>query len=279
MNDMKKYVVCIFLFCVASVSSLAWFRGRQPAAGPERTEGVRRIVAYNAGVFSKYQADSMEDVAEMMHELGADAIALCELDSCNRRHDSFQLEDFARILGGENGSWQYRFGSAMSWAGGSYGIGVVNYSGIQDSFEIKLPKGEGHEPRVCVVTETKEYVMAAVHLDHKNENVRMEQARIVTEQMKNRYRRSRKPVFLCGDFNAVPDSPTLVMLSEDWTVLSETAPTYPADNPRKCIDYILVLKNRAEYKVVKTEVCTELESADVRTTSDHLPVYVDVIIK
>jgi endonuclease/exonuclease/phosphatase family metal-dependent hydrolase len=121
--------------------------------------------------------------------------------------------------------------------------------------------------------------MAAVHLDHKNEDVRMEQARIVTEELRSRYRRSRKPVFLCGDFNAVPDSPTLAMLSQDWTVLSETSPTYPADNPRKCIDYILALKNRAEYEVVKTEVCTELESADVRTASDHLPVYVDVRIK
>ena len=30
----------------------------------------------------------------------------------------------------------------------------------------------------------------------------------------------------------LPDSQTLTMLSEDWTVLSETAPAYPADNPR-----------------------------------------------
>ena len=30
---------------------------------------------------------------------------------------------------------------------------------------------------------------------------------------------------------------------------------------------------------MKTEVCTEHESADVRTVSDHLPVYVDVRIK
>ncbi|MBO5814883.1 MAG: endonuclease/exonuclease/phosphatase family protein [Bacteroidales bacterium] len=276
---MKKYIVCIFLFLLATVSALAWLQDRQPVAGPEKAEGTRRIVAYNVGVFSKYQTNSMEEVAELMRELGADVIALCELDSCNRRHDSFQLEEFTRILSGEKDSWQYHFGSAMSWAGGAYGIGVANSSDIQDGFEIKLPKGEGHEPRVCVVTETEEYIIAAIHLDHKNEDVRMEQARIVTEQMKSRYRRSRKPVFLCGDFNAVPDSPTLAMLSEDWTVLSETAPTYPADHPRKCIDYILVLKNRAEYEVVKTEVCTELESADVRTVSDHLPVYVDVIIK
>lgn len=275
---MKKCIVCIFLICVTAVSSLAWLRSRQPERIPDKAGQAWRIVSYNVGVFSKYH-DSLQEIANMMQELGADAIALCELDSCNRRHGTFQLEDFTKALNGETDAWSFRFGSAMSWADGAYGIGVVDSGLISDSFEIKLPQGEGHEPRICVVTEIEEFVMAAVHLDHKNEEVRMEQAGIVTEQLKNRYHRSRKPVFLCGDFNAVPDSPTLAMLSEDWTVLSETDPTYPADKPRKCIDYILALKNRAKYEVVKTEVCTRLESADVRTASDHLPLYVDVIIK
>lgn len=275
---MKKCLVCLFLLYVAAVSSF----GRSPVSrqvcNPEKAEDVLRIVAYNVGVFSK-NYDSMQDIARMVQEIGADAAALCELDSCNRRHSSFQLEDFAEALGSEEEVWQYRFGSAMAWNGGSYGIGLVTASDMQDSFEIKLPKGDGHEPRVCVVAETTGYVIAAVHLDHKNEEVRMEQARIVTERLKKLYRRSRKPVFLCGDFNAVPDSPTLQQLGKDWTVLSDTAPTYPAENSRKCIDYILALKNRAEYEVVKTEVCTELESADVRKTSDHLPVYVDLRIR
>ena len=94
-----------------------------------------------------------------------------------------------------------------------------------------------------------------------------------------RYRRSRKPVFLCGDLNATPDSQTLSQLSENWTVLSEPAPTYPSQNPRSCIDYILALKNRARYDVLGSEVCIKFETADVREASDHLPVYVDVRIR
>lgn len=272
---MKKHIVCLFLICAAAVSSFGGFPVSLQARNPEKAEDVLRIVAYNVGVFSK-NYNSTQDIAKMMQEMGADAMALCELDSCNRRHGSFQLEDFAGAL---DGRWQYRFGSAMSWAGGTYGTGLVTASDIQDSFEIKLPKGDGHEPRICVVAETADYVIAAVHLDHKSEEVRMDQARVVTEELKKRYRRSRKPVFLCGDFNAVPDSPTLRQLSEDWNVLSETAPTYPADNPRKCIDYIMALKNRARYVVSDTAVSTEFESADVRQTSDHLPVYVDVRIR
>lgn len=273
---MKRCFTCIFFICAAAVSALGWIRGGQAAVGNERQEDVLRIVAYNVGVFSKYQASSMQEVADMMHEIGADAIALCELDSCNRRHADFQLKDFCSLMG--NG-WDFRYGSAMQWNGGSYGIGAMTSRPVTGSFKIELPKGEGHEPRACVVVETSDYVLAAVHLDHKNEQVRSAQARIVTDELKARYARSRKPVFLCGDFNAKPDSQTLALLLEDWNVLSKDAPTYPSKESRICIDYVLALKNRARYLVQKTDVCTEFESADVREASDHLPVFVDVKIR
>ena len=274
---MKRTIVCQFFLYALAVFALSWFcTSCIPAeSASARSEKELRLVAYNVGVFSKYNEDSMPDVASMMMELGADAMALCELDSCNRRHDRYQLKDFCDSLGV---GWDFRYGSAMQWSGGAYGIGVITAMPISDDCKIALPIGAGHEPRACMVVETAAYVMAAVHLDHKNEEVRMAQARIVTENLRERYGRSRKPVFLCGDFNAVPDSPTLKQLSEDWTILSETAPTYPADSPRICIDYILALNNRARYKVLNTAVCTQLESVDVHTASDHLPVYVDVAI-
>lgn len=256
---MKKIFVSIFFLSLISVAASAQLR----------------IVAYNVGAFSKYSEDSTHDIANMMHDAGADAVAVCELDSCNRRHATFQLEEFAEALG----DWDFRFGAAMKWSGGAYGTGVVTECEIIDGFDINLPKGDGYEPRVCVVSETSDYVIAAVHLDHSNDTVRLEQIRLITDQLQGRYGRSRKPVFLCGDLNATPDSPTLKQLSEDWTVLSDQAPTFPSDRPRICIDYILALKNRARYKVVDTAVLTEFESADVAEVSDHLPVFVDVMIK
>ena len=264
---MKSIIVCLFSLCMFCTSA---------ELGPLKSEKELRIVAYNVGVFSKFSEDSMREVGAMMAELGADALALCELDSCNRRHSTYQLQDFCDLMGQE---WESVYGSAMQWSGGAYGIGALVSSPVQGHFKIAIPRGEGHEPRACVVVETREYVMAAVHLDHKNEQVRMEQARLVTSELKKRYGRSRKPVFLCGDLNATEDSQTLRLLSEDWTVLSEAAPTYPADGPRICIDYILALNNRARYQVLGSAVCTEFESADVSKVSDHLPVFVDVKIR
>lgn len=264
---MKKIFVCIFPLCIFSLLTFAQI--------PEKDAGSFRITAYNVGVFSKYTDDSTSEIADIMHEIGADAVAVCELDSCNRRHATFQLEQFAQALGG----WNFRFGSAMQWAGGAYGTGVVTSAEIYEGFDIKLPEGDGYEPRVCVVAETKDYVLAAVHLDHSNDDVRLEQARIITDELQSRYGRSRKPVFLCGDLNAAPGSLTLKQLSEDWVILSEQAPTYPSDSPRECIDYILALKNHAEYTVTGTSVLTESKSADMAQMSDHLPVFVDVMIK
>ncbi len=261
------------MFFVFAVSVLA--QNAVQKADYSKSPGAVRLVAYNVGVFSKYKGDSTGDIAAMMRELDADAVAICELDSCNRRHSVYQLEAFAEALGG----WDYRFGAAMQWNGGSYGGGVVTDRRINRSFIVELPQCGGYEPRACVVVETKNYVMAEVHLDHSSDEVRLEQIRLLTDELIRLYGRSRKPVFLCGDLNATPDSPTLRQLCEDWTVLSEPAATYPADSPRECIDYILALNNRARYIVLKTAVCTEFESADVTQTSDHLPVFVDVRLR
>ena len=264
---MNRIIICLFFICAAT---------SMPGQTPKKETEALRLAAYNVGVFSKYDEDSTRDIAEMMHELGADAVAVCEQDSCNRRHATYQTKVFAEALGSE---WDYRYASAMQWNGGSYGTAAVTSQAIMGGFDIKIPKGEGYEPRVCVVAETKDYVIAAVHLDHSSEQVRMQQARLITDELMRRYRHSRKPVFLCGDLNATPGSQTLALLSEDWTVLSEPAPTYPSQNPHSCIDYILALNNHARYEVLGTAVCTEFETADVRETSDHLPVYVDVRIR
>ena len=269
---MKKTLLFI-LFFVFAVSVLA--QNTVQKADYSKSPGAVRLVAYNVGVFSKYKGDSTGDIAAMMRELDADAVAICELDSCNRRHPVYQLEAFAEALGG----WDYRFGAAMQWNGGSYGGGVVTDRRINRSFIVELPQCGGYEPRACVVVETKNYVMAEVHLDHSSDEVRLEQIRLLTDELIRLYGRSRKPVFLCGDFNAEPGSLTLSKLSEDWVVLSEQEATYPSGNPRKCIDYIMALKNRARYKVLKTAVCTEFESADVTQTSDHLPVFVDIRLR
>ena len=75
------------------------------------------VVSYNVGVFNKYVPDSSGEVAEMMQEVRADVIGLCELDSCsvvrNDRRD--QLKEFVAKMGS---GWFGHFGKAMGFGGG-----------------------------------------------------------------------------------------------------------------------------------------------------------------
>ena len=239
-----------------------------------------RLMTYNVGAFGKELDDSAPMIAEMILELGAGTVALNELDSCNRRHNSNQVEHLAACLNeaaGVKTVWNGRFGRAMAYAGGAYGNGIVTREKILDHFNIALPKEEGSEPRVCVVIETPYYVYAACHLDHVGKNARQVQAQVLTEELQRRYADRNKPVFLAGDFNDTPDSPVIRQLTRDWMLLSPLADSYSAKDPHVCIDYIFALHNQARICVKGGAVCTGFKTGDVLAASDHLPVYVDVV--
>ncbi len=260
--------------CSASLLGCGQGKTARPATSEvyKKADGVTRLVQYNVGAFSKEIENSIPMVAAMMKELGADAVSVNELDSCNARHSNFQLADFADALGG----WNFRYSRAMPYRGGAYGIGVVVPEDILGGFAISLPKGEGSEPRACCVVETKEYVLASTHLDYRSESAMLEQARIINATLKEKYGSVKKPVFLCGDMNSTPESAVLAELAKEWDVLSCAKPSISAKNPQDCIDFILALRNGAKYEVAGSEVPTEFKDGDVTVASDHLPVFVDV---
>lgn len=242
-----------------------------------------RLMTYNVGVFEKEMDDSAPMVVRMITELGAETVALNELDSCNRRHNIDQLQHLTDELNAVAGdavrkvSWHGRFGRAMAYEGGAYGCGVVSKARIIDGFYIPLPISDGSEPRVCVVVETKRYVFASCHLDYQGDQSRLEQARVLTEALQARYGKSRKPVFLAGDFNDEPASAVIRQMSRDWTLLSPLEYTASAKDPVACIDYIWVLHNGAKVAVTANAVPTTFATGDVTIASDHLPVYIDVV--
>ena len=241
-----------------------------------------RLVSYNVGAFGKELEDSAPMVARMMNELGAESIALAELDSCNTRHDINQAQHLAdelnALASGGKARWSARFGRAMAYAGGAYGCGVATRLRILDSFRIPLPQEDGGEPRVCVVVETPRYVFASCHLDHRSERARLAQVRVLTEALKTRYGEGRKPVILAGDFNDYPDSQVIQELGQNWTRLSPLEPTFPATGARVCIDYFFLLQGRASVKVVGGFVPTDFASGDVTLASDHLPLVLDLVL-
>ena len=248
------------------------------------------LMAYNVGAFGKYKENSTADAASIIKEIGAETVAVCELDSCNARHGSYQLEDLAICLGG----WNYVYGRAMPYLGGAYGGGLVTSRNVLDEFLIPLPAFDGAEPRVCVVAETDSYVFAATHLDYMSSNARIQQAKLITSVLKERYSPAKKPVFLAGDFNSEPSGEVMTYLFTEWILLSKATPTFPSaaaselyrgthpsfqmadrtNSSTETIDYILWLNGTGDVRVLDGGVCA---SAPAVSASDHLPVWVELV--
>ncbi|MCQ2139686.1 MAG: endonuclease/exonuclease/phosphatase family protein [Bacteroidales bacterium] len=264
---MKRIVRFARLAAVISLAALTFSCSHKP-------QKALRVVQYNVGAFAKEIENSIPMISDMMKELGADVVSLNELDSCNRRHENYQLADFAKAMG----DWNYSYSSSFSYQGGGYGVGVATKAEILDSFRIGLDKEDGSEYRSCSVVETPDYVLASTHLDHVSMTAQLHQAQTLTSVLVEKYGASRKPVILCGDMNAEPESETIKSLLQEWDLVSCTDLTYPADAPRKCIDYVFVLKNKAKYELSKTFVPMSFEKGDVAVASDHCPIFVELLI-
>jgi endonuclease/exonuclease/phosphatase family metal-dependent hydrolase len=237
-----------------------------------KKEGSFRIMTYNVGAFSKTEGyNSTNDIAAMIQEAKADAVGIQELDSCNQRHNTYQLANLASKL-----SWQYYFGRAMAYKNGAYGNGVVvpKTQKVIDRYTIPIPKSEGQnsETRCIAVIETDEYVFASTHIQMHGAMV---QVNVINNWVK-KYDNCGKPVFLVGDFNSYPDSEAIQALEGVWNRLSSHELTAGSAQPNKCIDYIFCYKKGAPVKVIGTHAMTRFHKGDVTKTSDHLPVYADV---
>jgi endonuclease/exonuclease/phosphatase family metal-dependent hydrolase len=83
---------------------------------------------------------------------------------------------------------------------------------------------------------------------------------------------SALPTILFGDLNATPDAPELqpllARLHDTWPSSSGPGFTYPADDPRKRIDYVLVSRH---FRVRSAAVPAAL-------ASDHRPFAVELTI-
>ena len=217
-------------------------------------------------------------IADMMTEGKADLVGISELDSCTVRTGRvFQLKKFAELMGKE---WSYEYSRAMAYQGGAYGDGIASREKPVRAFAAPLPKGDGAEPRVMVVVEFEKYVFATTHLDHVSSLAQAGQVDEINKVIEREFGGSKKPVFLGGDFNARPDSPTISKLKTDWTILTPHGAsdfTHSSQAPDKCIDYILLWNgNGAKCEVVGTKIMLDFNKGDIKRASDHIPVLVDV---
>lgn len=224
-----------------------------------------KIMSYN--VRNCVGLDKVTDynrVAIVCKRMDADAIALQELDSATSRSKGVVvLAELAAKTG-----MHPTYGASIDFQGGKYGVGMLTKEKPISWQKIPLPGRE--ERRSILMVELKEYVICCTHLSLTSED-RLTSMEIINEATK----KYAKPVILAGDLNTVPGTAELNNLEKHWRLLSnQKEMTFPANNPARCIDYILIRKD-ANYRIASLESQVETESV----ASDHRPVWIKVTLQ
>ncbi len=208
---------------------------------------------------------NLDAVARIITTLQPDLVALQEVDDKTTRVKGLDLTAELSQRTGMSG----RFGKAMDFAGGGYGEAVLSRFPILTTTTHLLPHTSGAEPRAALEIEVRlpdgrRMLFVGTHFDHQRdpENRMAQAARII-----DLYADSELPVILAGDLNATPDSDVIALFLEEWSYAGryDPQPTFPADNPKIKIDYIM-MKPPGRWRVVETRVIDE------SIASDHRPV-------
>lgn len=244
---MRKFVVLIALLLGMALVSLGQNQQLQ-------------IMSYNvrhcAGMDLMIDYDRTSAVIAQQQP---DVVALQELDSMTGRSGNRdQLGELASRTG-----YHPVFGAAIEFNGGLYGVGILSREMPVSTKRIPLP---GEEPRLLLVVELEDYIIACTHLD-LNDAQRLASVSLIVEEAQ----RWQKPFLLAGDWNDTTDSKLLKAMTQYFTVLSGDEATYPADEPTECIDYVGVFNGRAE--AIESHVIDEPEA------SDHRPLVVWVRLR
>lgn len=223
------------------------------------------ILSYN--VHNCIGMDKKQDyqrIADVILKALPDVVALQELDSVTVRNKGVYALGELEKLTGMHGI----YASAITFQGGSYGIGILSKEAPIGYEVIPMPGRE--EKRTLIIAEYKDYIFCATHQSLTPED-QIASVPLILKAVAG----IDKPVFMAGDMNSAPASKPQRMLAKQFTTLNDTsAYTFPADKPNRCIDYIYAYsKNGYQFDVQQQKVIDEA------VASDHRPVQVVVQIK
>jgi endonuclease/exonuclease/phosphatase family metal-dependent hydrolase len=226
-----------------------WLRDDKPMSELEKTEGAIRVATFNLkhGAYADKYRGNPEEVAEACKSLGADILALQEVDKGTFRAG---FKDLA-ALAAEASGMEVVFAQTIKYRIGRYGNALLVKGGISDSVSLELGGGPrfrkhifgrertfGYEPRNAILArahiDKRQVWVAATHLS-TNKNDALTQLSTLSMALSRR----EEPQVLLGDFNLSRNQVARVPRLKSFE-LAEEIPTFPALNPAKMIDHIAV---------------------------------------
>lgn len=232
---------------------------------PKQQPRELKVLTYN--VHNGRGMDSVVDyarIADIVVNSRADVVAIQEVDSATARSRG------TYVLGEIAAHTQLLpfFAPAIDYDGGKYGIGLLATEEPMRVSRYPLPGRE--EERTLIVAEFADYVMANAHLSLTPDDALASVPTIVQVA-----KQADKPFIVAGDWNSHPDSPVLAALREAGFMIATdvNVPTFPADTPTECIDYIAVYNpQNSGVEVIATSVIDEPVASDHRPATATLKI-------
>jgi endonuclease/exonuclease/phosphatase family metal-dependent hydrolase len=235
-----------------------------------------RVLVYNVHAGKDAAGkESVGRIADVVKSLDPDIVLFQEVDKGTKRSGGVdQPAAYASLTG-----LRAVFGRSLDYDGGEYGIAVLSRWPIRRDTTIHLPvdppqerSGGSHEPRVAmsVMIDAPFGPLALfnTHIDASAEDRwRLQEIKTIERVVKDALNSDAR-VLLGGDFNSTPESAVQTELRA--TGFRDAWPTcgvgeglsYPADVPRKRIDYLFLVSG---FECMSARVL----QADA---SDHRPV-------
>lgn len=260
---MSKPILPVLL--LAALAACGGHSGDAPPTRdrPSSTPDTLRILAYNTHHGEGMDgALDLERIADLIVAVEPDVVALQEIDrGVERTGGVDQAVAYGSLTGMEP-----LFGDFMEYQGGQYGMALLSRLPVVDWVNHRLPPGT--EPRSALTARIRlepsgrQVLVAGIHF-YNTEEERLAQARALMEILEG----EDGPVLLVGDFNSLPGSPVMELLSGQWEVPAKTGSpyTFPADAPAREIDFVLV-RAPSGFRVLEYRVLDEA------VASDHRPV-------
>ena len=223
-----------------------------------------RILSYNIhhaeGVDGKLDVPR---IAQVILSVEPDLVALQEVDKNTTRTGKVNQDIELAHLTKMNSV----FGSNITFQGGQYGNAILSKFPIIKNKNFLLPNVDSGEQRGLLrsqiqISNKENVLFFSTHLDHRRPDTeRLASAKAINQIISLD---NKSPAILAGDFNDVPDSPTLNELGKVWLRTNKKIlRTIPASKPSRQIDYIFV-QPKERWKIIESHILDEDIASDHR---------------
>ncbi|MBK5720005.1 endonuclease/exonuclease/phosphatase family protein [Dysgonomonas sp. Marseille-P4677] len=252
-NNIRYLFICVLLVLLPHSSLMA--------------QTSFRLMNFNTRMSGELVNYSAKPFATLIKKHNPDFIILQEVDYFTVRNGG---KDFTTELAAELGMFS-AFGSAITYQQGKYGVAILSKYPIQKISNNPLTSNSADlkEKRTVLYIDVilpgnnEKVRVAATHLDHSTDNVRLDMVRQLDSYIGNSL-----PIILAGDFNAKPGENAIVQGMATWQRICNNFPTFPAI-PTSKIDYIFA-KPTGKWTVKSYEILKETG------ISDHCALVTDV---